>query len=55
MTAVEKSALGEFRLYWLWAPDSTGEYKLKLRLKICDIETVRHFLRIDEVAGSSSS
>lgn len=55
MSAVEKSALGEFRLYWLWAPDSTGEYKLELRLKICDIVTARHFLRIDEVAGSSSS
>ena len=23
MSAVEKSALGEFRLYWLWAPDWT--------------------------------
>ena len=33
MSAVEKSALGEFRQYWLWAPDWIVEgYTLKLRL-----------------------
>ena len=33
MSAVEKSAYGEFRQYWLWAPDRIVKgYTLELRL-----------------------
>ena len=47
MSAVEKSALGEFRLYWLWAPDSPDGtvkgYALKLRLNICESDCPTFF------------
>ena len=49
MSAVEKSALGEFRLYWLsWAPDGTVkgytlEQALELRLNICESDCSKFF------------
>lgn len=44
MSAVEKSALGEFQLYWLWAPDGTVKgYTLELRLKICESDCSTFF------------
>ena len=44
MSAVEKSALGEFRLYWLWAPDGTVKsYTLELRLNICESDCSTFF------------
>ena len=44
MSAVEKSALGEFRLYWLWAPDGTvKDYTLELRLNICESDCSTFF------------
>ena len=44
MSAVEKSALGEFRLYWLWAPNGTVKgYTLELRLNICESDCSTFF------------
>ena len=44
MSTVEKSALGEFRLYWLWAPDGTVKgYTLELRLNICESDCSTFF------------
>ena len=44
MSAVEKFALGEFRLYWLLAPDGTVKgYTLELRLNICESDCSKFF------------